>query len=189
MNVHIESIQPADILQVIPLIRKINHKTPLDLPESRMKEMIELPNYECIGMYHEGELIGISQANGGLTAAINDHFKDKDLVLPPPSAGQEAGEQNPLVEFLMTIFSMFFGIEPTQVAPQQGVEQEQALSQGAPEGIDPMQYAIQQANAVGATGIVQENGFEAAAETEIQLPPITEAATLLDRSVVQGFPG
>ncbi|MFD2568355.1 GNAT family N-acetyltransferase [Pseudotenacibaculum haliotis] len=60
MNIHIESIQPTDILQVIPLIRKINHKTPLDLLESRMKEMIELPHYECIGMYLDGKLIGIS---------------------------------------------------------------------------------------------------------------------------------
>lgn len=60
MNVHIESIQPDDILQAIPLLRKINQKTPLDVLESRMKEMIALPNYECIGMYFEGKLIGIS---------------------------------------------------------------------------------------------------------------------------------
>lgn len=60
MNIHIESIQPSNILQTIPLIRKINHKTPLELLESRMKEMASLPHYECIGMYFEGELIGIS---------------------------------------------------------------------------------------------------------------------------------
>ena len=60
MNVRIESIKAEDILDVIPLIRKINQKTPLDLLQARMKEMIELPQYECIGMYHEGELIGIS---------------------------------------------------------------------------------------------------------------------------------
>lgn len=60
MNIHIKSIQPSHILQVIPLLRKINHKTPLKILESRMKEMIELPHYECIGMYLQGELIGIS---------------------------------------------------------------------------------------------------------------------------------
>lgn len=60
MNVEIKPINTNDILSVIPLIRKINHKTPLDLLESRMKEMINLPHYECIGMYFEGELIGIS---------------------------------------------------------------------------------------------------------------------------------
>jgi hypothetical protein len=60
MNIRIEPIPPSDILQVIPLLRKINQKTPLDLLESRMKEMTELPNYECIGMYDDGELIGIS---------------------------------------------------------------------------------------------------------------------------------
>lgn len=60
MNIHIKSIQTSHILQVIPLFRKINHKTPLKILESRMKEMIELPHYQCIGMYLEGELIGIS---------------------------------------------------------------------------------------------------------------------------------
>lgn len=60
MNIHIEPIKAEDILDIIPLIRKINHKTPLDLLESRFKEMIELPHYECIGMYHEEQLIGIT---------------------------------------------------------------------------------------------------------------------------------
>lgn len=60
MNITIQPIQADDILTVIPLIRKINHKTPLDLLESRMKEMIALPQYECIGMYDEDKLIGIS---------------------------------------------------------------------------------------------------------------------------------
>lgn len=60
MDLHIESIQPDEILQVIPLIQKINHKTPQEVLESRMKEMINLPHYECIGMYLKGQLIGIS---------------------------------------------------------------------------------------------------------------------------------
>jgi GNAT superfamily N-acetyltransferase len=60
MNIHIQSIPPADILEIIPLLRNINQKTPQDVLESRLKEMIALPHYECIGMYFEGKLIGIS---------------------------------------------------------------------------------------------------------------------------------
>lgn len=60
MNIRIESIQPNDILQIVPLLRKINHKTPQDLLESRLIEMANLPHYECVGMYLDKELIGIS---------------------------------------------------------------------------------------------------------------------------------
>ncbi|MEQ6122960.1 GNAT family N-acetyltransferase [Pseudotenacibaculum sp. MALMAid0570] len=60
MVLDIKSLREEKILDVIPLIRKINHKTPQDLLESRFKEMIKLPHYECIGMYLDNELIGIS---------------------------------------------------------------------------------------------------------------------------------
>ena len=60
MNIHIESIKPTNILQIIPRLQKINTKTPLDLLKSRLIEMANLPHYECIGLYFEGELIGIS---------------------------------------------------------------------------------------------------------------------------------
>lgn len=60
MKIHIEPIQEDNISSIIPLLRKINQKTPLDILEERLKEMIQLPNYEFIGMYSEGELIGIS---------------------------------------------------------------------------------------------------------------------------------
>ncbi len=60
MDVRIELIAPSDILQIIPLLRKINHKTPDGLLESRLIEMAQLPHYECIGMYSKNELIGIS---------------------------------------------------------------------------------------------------------------------------------
>ena len=60
MNIQIAPIKAENILDIIPLIRKINQKTPLDLLESRFKEMVQLPHYECIGMFSSDELIGIS---------------------------------------------------------------------------------------------------------------------------------
>lgn len=60
MNIHIESIKPSNILQIIPLLQKINTKTPLDLLKERLVEMANLPHYECIGLYSDGNLIGIS---------------------------------------------------------------------------------------------------------------------------------
>tara|TARA_R110002073_G_scaffold297764_1_gene464083 strand:+ start:18012 stop:18458 length:447 start_codon:yes stop_codon:yes gene_type:complete len=60
MNIHIESIHHSKILQIIPLLQKINHKTPLELLEERLMEMIQLPHYECIGMYLDNKLVGIT---------------------------------------------------------------------------------------------------------------------------------
>ena len=60
MNIHIESIDPSKILQIVPLLQKINHKTPLELLETRLEEMSRLPHYECIGMYLDDKLVGIS---------------------------------------------------------------------------------------------------------------------------------
>jgi len=60
MNIRIEVISPENILQIIPLLQKINHKTPLDLLKERTLEMAGLPNYECIGLYDSFNLIGIT---------------------------------------------------------------------------------------------------------------------------------
>ncbi|TVZ57229.1 hypothetical protein OD91_2546 [Lutibacter sp. Hel_I_33_5] len=51
MNINIKPIPAKDILTVIPLLRKINSKTPDTILEKRLLEMVKLPHYECIGLY------------------------------------------------------------------------------------------------------------------------------------------
>ncbi|TVZ57214.1 hypothetical protein OD91_2530 [Lutibacter sp. Hel_I_33_5] len=60
MNINIKPIPAKDILSIIPLLRKINSKTPDSILEKRLLEMVKLPHYECIGLYLDEELIGIS---------------------------------------------------------------------------------------------------------------------------------
>jgi len=51
-------IQKKDILNIIPLLSKLNQKTPIELLNSRVIEMSN-QNYECVGIYDDQKLIGI----------------------------------------------------------------------------------------------------------------------------------
>ncbi|KGL62992.1 GNAT family N-acetyltransferase [Polaribacter sp. Hel1_85] len=60
MKTHIQVIKVEEILTIIPLLTKLNSKTPLSLLKERILEIAEISNYECIGLYLEGKLVGIS---------------------------------------------------------------------------------------------------------------------------------
>ena len=51
-------IEPADILQVMPLLVQLNQKTPPGILETRLKEMVQ-QNYKCLGVYDREKLIGM----------------------------------------------------------------------------------------------------------------------------------
>ncbi|MDA8596077.1 GNAT family N-acetyltransferase [Flavobacteriaceae bacterium] len=51
-------IEKKDIINIIPLLSKLNQKTPIELLKSRVIEMSN-QNYECIGIYDNQKLIGI----------------------------------------------------------------------------------------------------------------------------------
>jgi len=53
-----EFIEPKDILQIMPLLTQLNKKTPPEILEQRLKEMVQ-QNYKCLGIYHGSALIGI----------------------------------------------------------------------------------------------------------------------------------
>jgi len=57
-DIKIKIIPKENILDIIPLLRQLNEKTPLKILEERLKEMVS-QNYECIGMYDNQKLIGI----------------------------------------------------------------------------------------------------------------------------------
>jgi len=59
MNKHlIKPIAKENILSVLPLLKKLNEKTPDKLLKERLLEMVD-QNYECIGLYDREKLIGI----------------------------------------------------------------------------------------------------------------------------------
>ena len=93
MNIHIESIQPNDILQIIPLLQKINHKTPLELLKERTVEMASLPNYECIGLYNNGDLIGITGLWYSTRHYIGRTVEVDHVIIHEDYRGQGLGKQ------------------------------------------------------------------------------------------------
>ena len=60
MKVKIETIKTEDILSILPLLSIINTKTPKKILKKRVLEMANLPHYECIGLYVNDKLSGIS---------------------------------------------------------------------------------------------------------------------------------
>ncbi|WP_299682905.1 GNAT family N-acetyltransferase [uncultured Tenacibaculum sp.] len=59
MNISFNTIDKDNILSIFPLLSKINTKTPPDLLKNRIIEMGNCPNYECVAVFDDNELIGI----------------------------------------------------------------------------------------------------------------------------------
>lgn len=57
-NITIKIISKEKILDIIPLIKQLNKKTPTSLLKSRVLDM-SLQNYECVVMYYKNKLVGI----------------------------------------------------------------------------------------------------------------------------------
>jgi len=57
-SIIIKLIPKDQILTIIPLLKKLNTKTPENILNNRVLEMVE-QNYECIGLYENNKLIGI----------------------------------------------------------------------------------------------------------------------------------
>jgi len=58
-NLEIKLIPNENLLIALPLLKELNQKTPDELLRKRLLEMAE-QHYKCIGMYLNGELIGMS---------------------------------------------------------------------------------------------------------------------------------
>jgi len=74
MNIHFKPINKKDILDILPLLQKLNTTTPQDILKTRVLEMITCSNYECVGAFDQNKLIGIS----GLWYSIR-HYVGKSV--------------------------------------------------------------------------------------------------------------
>ena len=55
----IRPIATEEIEIIMPLMKKVNSKTPPEILHQRTLEMASLPNYECIGLFIDNALVGI----------------------------------------------------------------------------------------------------------------------------------
>lgn len=93
MQVHIRVINTNDILSIIPLLSKLNSKTPLNLLKERTLEMSKLSNYECIGLYVDDKLVGISGLWYSTRHYIGKTVEPDHVIIDDTLRGKGLGKQ------------------------------------------------------------------------------------------------
>ncbi len=93
MNIQIKPIHKDDILQIIPLLRKLNTKTPLEILKKRVVEISLFSNYECIGLFKDDDLIGISGLWYSTRHYIGKSVEPDHVIIDESFRGQHLGKQ------------------------------------------------------------------------------------------------
>jgi GNAT superfamily N-acetyltransferase len=93
MNIEIHPIAKENILDIIPLLQKVNTKTPTDLLKERVLEMVNYPNYECIGVFADKRLIGISGLWYTFRHYIGKSAEPDHVIIDEAFRGQNIGKQ------------------------------------------------------------------------------------------------
>lgn len=93
MKLKIEVIQSKNILSILPLLSKLNTKTPKDLLKERVLEMSKLQNYECIGLFVDDKLVGISGLWYSTRHYIGKSVEPDHVIIDDGFRGQNLGKQ------------------------------------------------------------------------------------------------
>ena len=93
MNIDIRIISSEDILEIMPLLQKLNNKTPKNILEQRLIKMSESPNYECVGMYFNNQLIGITGLWYSVRHYIGDSVEPDHVIIDDAYRGKNLGKQ------------------------------------------------------------------------------------------------
>ncbi|RCS28449.1 GNAT family N-acetyltransferase [Polaribacter sp. WD7] len=93
MNIEIKVIEPNEILSIIPLLSILNTKTPTKLLKKRTLEMAKLSNYECIGLYIDKKLMGISGLWYSTRHYIGKTVEPDHVIIDEQYRGQNIGKQ------------------------------------------------------------------------------------------------
>ncbi len=83
---------PKEKLEIIlPFLQKINPEVSLETLSKRLKEMI-LARYECVGVYDQGNLIGISGMWFLTKYYIGKHVEPDNVFILPQYQGKGIGK-------------------------------------------------------------------------------------------------
>ncbi|WP_405604033.1 GNAT family N-acetyltransferase [Polaribacter sp. Asnod1-A03] len=93
MKIHIQTIQSEEILTIIPLLVKLNSKTPLPLLKERVLEMSLFSNYECIGLYINDQLTGICGLWYSTRHYIGKTVEPDHVIIDESLRGKKIGNQ------------------------------------------------------------------------------------------------
>ena len=93
MNIHFRPIDKKDILDILPLLQKLNTTTPHDILKTRVLEMIDCSNYECVGAFDQDKLIGISGLWYSVRHYIGKSVEPDHVVIDETYRGNNIGKQ------------------------------------------------------------------------------------------------
>ncbi|QVY66975.1 GNAT family N-acetyltransferase [Polaribacter sp. Q13] len=93
MNTLIKVIEAEEILTIIPLLTKLNSKTPLELLKERVLEISKNTNYECVGIYIDEKLVGISGLWYSTRHYIGKSVEPDHVIIDESIRGQGLGKQ------------------------------------------------------------------------------------------------
>ena len=111
MKLDYKFIAPENILSIMPLLTQVNKKTPVEVLEKRLKEMVS-QNYKCLGIYDGEKLIGICGL-WFMTRHYCGRSMEPDHVMIDP-AYQNKGIGKQLFEWLFK-YADDNGIEATEL--------------------------------------------------------------------------
>ncbi|MDE0536055.1 GNAT family N-acetyltransferase [Tenacibaculum sp. L6] len=93
MNIHFKAIDKKDILDILPLLQKLNTTTPRDILKTRVLEMIDCSNYECVGAFDQDKLIGISGLWYSVRHYVGKSVEPDHVVIDETYRGNNIGKQ------------------------------------------------------------------------------------------------
>ena len=90
---NIKHINKEEILTILPLLSKLNTKTPKKILEERVLDMATLPNYECIGLYIDKKLVGICGLWFSTRHYIGKSVEPDHVIIDETLQGKGYGKQ------------------------------------------------------------------------------------------------
>ena len=93
MDIKINIIPSKDIISIIPLLTKLNSKTPISILKERVIDMSRHKNYECVGLFLDNKLIGITGLWFTTRHYIGKTVETDHVIIYDSFRGKKLGEK------------------------------------------------------------------------------------------------
>ncbi len=93
MKITFRSIKEEEILIILPLLRKTNSTTPDTILKERVLEMATYKTYECVGIFDNNTLIGISGLWYSLRHYLGKSVEADHVIIDETYRGKNLGKQ------------------------------------------------------------------------------------------------
>lgn len=90
MSYKIEFIPEDKMFIIIPLLRLLNGKIPVETLEERIKDMLQ-QQYKCVGVYEDDKLVGISGLWVLNKYYVGKHIEPDNVFIHPDYQGKGIG--------------------------------------------------------------------------------------------------